>query len=178
MDAYSQTRRRQRSDPHVIPCCLCPISSRVWLSVELVCSVFSRKIKVIPRPAIKIYPWKPDDPFRRIWSFSVSMATVAAIQVVFPHCCLTRDQTTVEVMKIWQPPSKGPMHALPRPSMTHTSARVSWTLTGMDSVPGPGGFHMPRSKEARVPQTTSTEALEPVLCNRRSRRSEKPTHHN
>ncbi|KAM9713376.1 uncharacterized protein ACBT57_019208 isoform 5-T8 [Dama dama] len=79
MDAYSQTRRRQRSDPHVIPCCLCPISSRVWLSVELVCSVFSRKIKVIPRPAIKIYPWKPDDPFRRIWSFSVSMATVAAI---------------------------------------------------------------------------------------------------
>ncbi|KAM9713373.1 uncharacterized protein ACBT57_019208 isoform 3-T6 [Dama dama] len=80
MDAYSQTRRRQRSDPHVIPCCLCPISSRVWLSVELVCSVFSRKIKVIPRPAIKIYPWKPDDPFRRIWSFSVSMATVAAIQ--------------------------------------------------------------------------------------------------
>ena len=51
-------------------------------------------------------------------------------RVVFTDCCLTWDQTTVEAMKIWQPPSKGPMHALPRPSLTHTSARVSWTLTG------------------------------------------------
>ena len=58
--------------------------------------------------------------------------------------------------------------------------------------PGPGRSHMPRSNEARVPQllslhsrarepqlliprTATTEALEPVLHNKRSHCNEKPT---
>ena len=44
-------------------------------------------------------------------------------------------------------------------------------------IPGPGGFHMPRSNEARGSQLLSPRALEPVLCDKRSRYSEKPKHH-
>ena len=49
------------------------------------------------------------------------------------------------------------------------------------SSPCPGGFHMPPSDQAFVPQLLSlcaaiTEAhgLRPVFCNKRSHRSEKP----
>ena len=63
---------------------------------------------------------------------------------VFPPCCLTWDQTMVEVMKTWWPPSKGPMHTLnhsvpqsySRPLPTCISAGDSWTVTGKSrSVP-------------------------------------------
>lgn len=36
-------------------------------------------------------------------------------------------------------------------------------------IPGPGGFHMPRSNEARGSQLRSPRALEPVLYDKRSR---------
>ena len=48
----------------------------------------------------------------------------------------------------------------------------------MGSSPGPGRSHMPQSNEARVPQPLKPACLEPVLRNKRSRRSEKPTHRN
>ena len=55
---------------------------------------------------------------------------------------------------------------------------------------GPGGSHMPRSNEARVPQLLSLRSrarkpqllkpacLEPVFRNKRGRYSEGPTHRN
>ena len=56
---------------------------------------------------------------------------------VFPPCCLTWDQTMVEVRKIMQPPSKGPSLALLspvpptlQPPSTHNSPRDSWILMG------------------------------------------------
>ena len=57
---------------------------------------------------------------------------------VFPPCCLTRDQTVVEVMEIMAPPSEGALHALPnsvppalqQPPPTHASAGDSQTLPG------------------------------------------------
>ena len=61
---------------------------------------------------------------------------------------------------------------------------------GTGSSPGPGGSHMSRSNKARVPQLLSLRSracepqllkpacLEPVLCNKRSHRSEKPAHRN
>ena len=53
------------------------------------------------------------------------------------------------------------------------------------SIPGLRIFHMPQSSSA-CPATAGPEgqdrwslgALEPVLCNKRSQCSEKPTHHN
>ena len=58
------------------------------------------------------------------------------------------------------------------------------------SSPGPGGSHMPRSSWARAPQLPSLRSgarepqllkpvcLQPVLCNKRGHRDEKPAHHN
>ncbi|KAJ8787544.1 hypothetical protein J1605_022859 [Eschrichtius robustus] len=46
------------------------------------------------------------------------------------------------------------------------------------SSPGPGRSHMPRSNSARVPQLLKPTRLEPVLCNKRSHRNEKPVHRN
>ena len=60
----------------------------------------------------------------------------------------------------------------------------------MGSSPGPGGCHMPWSSLARVsqllslrsrarePQLLKPVCLEPVLCNKRSHRNEKPVHRN
>ena len=58
---------------------------------------------------------------------------------VFPPCCLTWGQTTVEVLKIKALFQKVPcMHCCSqclqpcsRPPLTHASAKDSWTLTGM-----------------------------------------------
>ena len=56
--------------------------------------------------------------------------------------------------------------------------------------PGSGRSHMPRSNEAHAPQLLSLRSrarkpqllkptrLEPMLCNKRIHRSEKPAHHN
>ena len=58
------------------------------------------------------------------------------------------------------------------------------------SSPGPGRSHMPRNNKAcapqllslrsgaRMPQLPKPTRLEPVLCNKRSHRSEKPVHCN
>ena len=46
------------------------------------------------------------------------------------------------------------------------------------SSPGSGRSHMPQSNWARVPQLLKPECLEPVLRNKRSHCSEKPTHQN
>ena len=58
------------------------------------------------------------------------------------------------------------------------------------SSPGLGHSHVPRSKEAHAPQLLSLRSrarepqllkptcLEPVLCNKRSHRNEKPVHRN
>ena len=58
------------------------------------------------------------------------------------------------------------------------------------SIPGPGRSHMPQSNKAHVPQLLSLCSrarepqllkpahLEPVLCNKRSHRNEKPVHRN
>ena len=46
----------------------------------------------------------------------------------------------------------------------------------MGSIPGLGRFHMLPSSSAHVPQKLNPGAPEPVLCNKRSRRSEKPSH--
>ena len=58
------------------------------------------------------------------------------------------------------------------------------------SSPGPGRSHMPRSNQAHAPQLLSLRSrarepqllkpthLEPVLCNKRSHRNEKPVHRN
>ena len=46
------------------------------------------------------------------------------------------------------------------------------------SSPGPGGSHMPWSNYARAPQLPKPACLEPVLRNKRSHYSEKPTHRN
>ena len=43
-------------------------------------------------------------------------------------------------------------------------------------IPGPGRSHMPRSTEVRAPQLLKPAHLEPLLCNKRSHRKEKPTH--
>ena len=48
----------------------------------------------------------------------------------------------------------------------------------MGSSPGPGKSHMPRSNKARAPQLLKPARLEPVLCNRRRHRNEKPAHRN
>ena len=55
----------------------------------------------------------------------------------------------------------------------------------MGSSPGLGRSHMPRGNWAREPQLLSPRAttfepacLEPVLCNKRSHRDEKPAHRN
>ena len=42
------------------------------------------------------------------------------------------------------------------------------------SSPGLGRSHMPRSNWAREPQITEPAHLEPVLCNKRGRDSERP----
>ena len=46
------------------------------------------------------------------------------------------------------------------------------------SSPGLGRSHMLWSNEARVPQLLKPMSLEPVLCNKRSYRNEKPAHRN
>ena len=46
------------------------------------------------------------------------------------------------------------------------------------SSPGPGRSHMPRSNKAHAPQLLKLACLEPVLCNKRSPRNEKPAHRN
>ena len=58
------------------------------------------------------------------------------------------------------------------------------------SIPGPGRSHVPQSNQAAEPQLLSPLSraqehqllkpmcLEPVFCNKRSQRSEKPVHHN
>ena len=46
------------------------------------------------------------------------------------------------------------------------------------SSPGLGRSHMPWSNWAPVPQLLKPVCLEPVLCDKRSQRSEKPTHRN
>ena len=46
------------------------------------------------------------------------------------------------------------------------------------SSPGPGRSHMPQSNKAHVLQLLKSARLEPVLCNKRSHRSEKPAHRN
>ena len=46
------------------------------------------------------------------------------------------------------------------------------------SSPGPGRSHMPQSNWAHVPQLLKPARLEPVLCNKRSHRNEKPAHRN
>ena len=38
----------------------------------------------------------------------------------------------------------------------------------MGSIPGVGGFHMPRSSEAGVLQLPKSACLDPVFCNERS----------
>ena len=43
------------------------------------------------------------------------------------------------------------------------------------SIPGPGRSHMPRSNRAHAPQLLKTARLEPMLRNKRSHCSEKPT---
>ena len=47
----------------------------------------------------------------------------------------------------------------------------------MGSFPGSGRSHVPLSNKARVPQLLSPSSLEPLFCNRRSHRNEKPAHH-
>ena len=42
------------------------------------------------------------------------------------------------------------------------------------SIPGPGRFHMLWGNWARVPQLLKPTGLEPMLCNKRGHRSEKP----
>ena len=67
-------------------------------------------------------------------------------EAVFPPCCLTWDQTMVEVVKIMVTSSKGPVHhccsqcprLCSRPLLTHASVRDSWTLTGMSGSASPG----------------------------------------
>ena len=44
-------------------------------------------------------------------------------------------------------------------------------------IPGPGGFYVPQSNEACVPQLLKPASLESALHNRRSRHSEKPVNH-
>ena len=44
-------------------------------------------------------------------------------------------------------------------------------------IPGPEGFHIPRSNKAHGSQLLSPRALQPVLCDKRSHYSEKPKHH-
>ena len=44
----------------------------------------------------------------------------------------------------------------------------------MDSIPGLGRPHVPQGNSLC---TTTTEALEPVLCSNGSRHNEKPMHH-
>ena len=43
-------------------------------------------------------------------------------------------------------------------------------------TPGPERFRIPRSNQAHVPQLLSLHGPEPVLCNKRAHRSEKPVH--
>ena len=47
-----------------------------------------------------------------------------------------------------------------------------------DSIPGPGGSHMPWSNQAGMPQLLSMHALESVLQSKRSHHNEKPRHPN
>ena len=46
------------------------------------------------------------------------------------------------------------------------------------SIPGLGRSHMPWSNWARAPQLLKPAHLEPVLCNKRGHRNEKPAHRN
>ena len=46
------------------------------------------------------------------------------------------------------------------------------------SIPGLGGFWIPQSNWAHVPQLLKPACLESVLCNERSDCSEKPVNHN
>ena len=53
--------------------------------------------------------------------------------------------------------------------------------TLVQSIPGPGRSNMPRGNYAHAPQVlsphaTTTEALEPMLHNKRSQCNEKPMH--
>ena len=50
------------------------------------------------------------------------------------------------------------------------------TAGDMGSSPGLGRSHVPRSSWAREPQITEPARLEPVLCNKRGRDSERPVH--
>ena len=47
----------------------------------------------------------------------------------------------------------------------------------MGLIPGLGRSHMLHSNKAREPQPLKPVHLEPVLCNERSDRNEKPMHH-
>ena len=67
---------------------------------------------------------------------------------------------------------------------TWTSLVVQWLrirlpMQGTRSIPGPGRSHMERSNCSTLsPRAATTEALEPMLCNKRSRCSEMPMHGN
>ena len=45
------------------------------------------------------------------------------------------------------------------------------------SIPGQGRFHVPQTNKARVPRRPTPKCLEPVLCNNRNHRGEKPVLH-
>ena len=65
-----------------------------------------------------------------------------------------------------------------------TSLAVQWMeihLVGagdMGSIPGLGGFHLPRSSEAHVLQLLKSAWLDPVFRNERSHCNEKSVHQN
>ena len=54
---------------------------------------------------------------------------------------------------------------------------VTASAGDMGSFPGLGGFHVPQRNKSLCNTTFEPTRLEPMLCNKRSHRNEKPTLH-